>query len=396
MSHPAPAVILGVDSITGLQSARLLADRGIEVMGVARNGRHFASASRRLRAVVEASSDDLVGVLESFDAALGRPFVVIPCSDSWVSALAGSRPRWPHHVRSVSPEPDMIDTLMSKVGFSEFAARNGFAVPRTVVLADGEGIEGPIQELRFPLVVKPDRKPANWDAWMGGKVSVARDPAQLRSVVRRGLQRADSLIVQEWVEGGEDALLSFNGYFDRHSMPLAAFTARKLRQWPPGAGTSASGEEIRDDEIVDLAIELFQKASFRGLAYLEVKRRSSDGLPVLIEANVGRPTGRSAICEAGGVELVYSAYRDALGLPPLSDNRQLYRGVKWVYLRHEVQAAVSAMRGGELTGRQWLRSLRGRKVYAVWSVGDPLPFFVDIYHTVRKVLTRRRWGRASD
>lgn len=385
-----PTVLLGVDSITGLQTTRLLADRGIPVVGVARDGKHFACRSRRLDETLEASPEDLVSVLARFDDRFQSPFVVIACSDSWVSALAHSRADWPTNVRSVVPDAGVVDRLMDKVDFAEFAALNGFPTPKTMVVKEGGSVGATIREIGFPAVVKPNRKPPNWDLWMGGKVSVVHDAIELRDVVQRGLQRAGSLIVQEWVGGSEDNLVSFNGYFDSHSQPLASFTARKLRQWPPGAGTSASGEEVRDDEVASMAIEVFQKAGFQGLAYLEVKRPYADGSPVVLEANVGRPTGRSAICEAGGVELVYSAYRDALGLPPLADNEQTHRGVKWVYLRHDVQAAFVAIKERRLTVRGWLRSLRGPKVYAVWSLRDPLPFLADIYRTVRKVLSRRR------
>lgn len=358
--------------------------------GVARDGGHFACRSRRVLETVVAAPEDLVSVLGRFDDRFRRPFAVIACSDSWVSALAATRPEWPANVRSVVSDSEVVNRLMDKAEFAEFTVRHGIPTPKTMVVTEEASVGETGREIGFPAVVKPNRKPAHWDQWMGGKVSVVHDATELRDVIRRGLQQAESLIVQEWVGGGEDNLISFNGYFDRHSQALAAFTARKLRQWPPGAGTSASGEEIRDDEVTDLAIEAFQKAGFQGLAYLEVKRRYPDGDPMVLEANVGRPTGRSAICEGGGVELVYSAYRDALGLPPLTANEQTYRGVKWVYLRHDVQAAFVAIKQRRLTLGGWLSSLRGPKVYAVWSLRDPVPFFADIYRSLGKVLRRCR------
>lgn len=379
-----PAVVLELDCMTGLQTARILAGHGIPVVGVAADRRHFACRSRRVREVVEAVPDDLPAVLSRLAARRAGPFFVVPCSDRYVTALLACRSQWPEDMRIVLPEPEVAELLMDKARFAEFAEANGIPIPRTVVLRHADEAER-CADLTYPLVVKPAPKPAGWDDLMGGKVSVVRDPQMLRMVIERGLPHCEALVVQEWVAGEEDALISFNGYFDRHSQPLAAFMARKLRQWPPKAGTSASGEEIRDDATLELSTTLFGKVNYRGLAYLEVKRDAKSGLPMVIEPNIGRPTGRSAISEAGGVELVYSAYRDALGMPPLADNRQKYTGVKWVYLRHDLQAAVVAIRSGELTIREWLRSLRGPKYFAVWSLTDPLPFFVDIFHAVRKL-----------
>jgi predicted ATP-grasp superfamily ATP-dependent carboligase len=43
----------------------------------------------------------------------------------------------------------------------------------------------------------------------------------------------------------------------------------------------------------------------------------------------------------------------------------------------------------ELRVADWFRSLRGKKVYAVWSWRDPMPFFVDIAEALAKLARRR-------
>jgi predicted ATP-grasp superfamily ATP-dependent carboligase len=123
------------------------------------------------------------------------------------------------------------------------------------------------------------------------------------------------VLVQEWVEGGDDHLYSFNGYFDASGQPLATFIARKVRQWPPHTGMSSLGVECRNDVVLETALRLFASVPYRGFAYFEMKRDARTGQHYAIEANIGRPTGRSPIAEAGGVELHYTAYCDALGLP---------------------------------------------------------------------------------
>ena len=126
---------------------------------------------------------------------------------------------------------------------------------------------------------------------------------------------APFLLAQEWIPGPEHELYSCNAVFGAGGRPLATFVARKVRQWPPDIGTSASGEECRNDEVLDTTIRLFGGLGYRGLAYLEMKRDIRTGKLWIVEPNVGRPTGRSAIAEAGGVELVLTAYCDAARLP---------------------------------------------------------------------------------
>jgi D-aspartate ligase len=217
----------------------------------------------------------------------------------------------------------------------------------------------------------------------------ARDPQELLDIYDRVAGWAPVLLAQEWVEGPEDALFSCNAYFDAAGVPLVTFVARKLRQWPPQVGTSASGEECRNDEVLDETLRVFGSVGFHGLAYLEMKRDSRTGSMMIIEPNVGRPTGRSAIAEGGGVELVYTAYCDAAGLPLPEARTQQYVGTTWLDVRRDVQAAAVGMRRGELTAREWLSSLRGPRTHAIWSARDPRPFATDLV-SVLGTVTRRR------
>ena len=171
--------------------------------------------------------------------------------------------------------------------------------------------------------------------------------------------------------------------------------ARKLRQWPPEAGSSCLGEEVRNDVVLETTLDLFQRLGYRGLGYLEMKRDVRTGKHYIIEANVGRPTGRSAIAEAGGVPLLYTAYCDSMGLPLPENREQQYSGAKWIDLRHDFQSAWTYWRRGQLTLGDWVASVRGRKGYAVFSLRDPLPFLADLWRAVTLAGRRLRpRGRA--
>jgi predicted ATP-grasp superfamily ATP-dependent carboligase len=197
-------------------------------------------------------------------------------------------------------------------------------------------------------------------------------------------------MVQEWIEGTDADLYSCNCYFNAASEPLVTFTARKLRQWPPETGTSCLGEEVRNDEVLQETIRLFRGVSYHGLGYVEMKRDERTGKHYIIEPNIGRPTGRSAIAEAGGVELLYTMYCDVVGLPLPPNRQQTYGGVKWIYWRHDFQSALHYWRKGELSLRQWWRSWSGRKASAVFSWTDPLPFCLDWLNSARLLLGGRK------
>jgi len=79
-------------------------------------------------------------------------------------------------------------------------------------------------------------------------------------------------------------------------------------------------------------------------------------------------------------------YCDTLGLPVPKDRVQKYGTVKWMCIRRDHQSAVHHWRKGELTFKEWRCSLRGKKVYALFSWADPGPFLGDLIRSVRLYL----------
>ncbi len=391
-----PAVVVGLDCITGLQTARILSRAGIPVVGVAADRGHFACRTRSCRSVHQGatSGPGLVQGLEQLAAGLDARAVLFPCTDASVYTISEHRARLDRHYHVRLAPHEVVHTLMDKAAFTGFAERHALPVPRTRTVRTRAELIRAGSELAFPVVVKPTVKTATWTNHTRAKAFEVHDEQALTALYDRVSGWTDELIVQEWVVGGEDALYSFNGYFGDDGQPLATFIARKLRQWPPRTGTSASGEECRNDTVLDLAIELFGAAGYRGLAYLEVKRDARTGRHVIIEPNVGRPTGRSAIAEAGGVPLLATVYADALGRTLPEPRTQTYGRAKWVYLRHDVQAGIHAWRHRRLGFLGWIRSLSGHRGYAVWSLRDPVPFVMDLVRTAGKLLGRRE-GRSA-
>ena len=287
-----------------------------------------------------------------------------------MSAISEARSRLDYHI--ALPDPEVIDVLADKSRFLVHCAEIGVPVSPYRVLQDRADAAAAAVELRYPIVMKPVRDRGDWLARVGKKAIQVFEQAHVLELWDR-IEPDYPIMVQEWIEGGDDHLYSFNAYFASDGRALATFTAQKIRQWPPHAGVSSFGIECRNDEVLDAALRLFGSLPYRGFAYLEMKRDARTGKHYAIEANIGRPTGRSPIAEAGGVELHYTAYCDALGLPLPRERVQTYGRAKWIYLTRDAASAWYYRGRGELTIREWLRSLRGIRADAVFSWRDQDP-----------------------
>jgi D-aspartate ligase len=373
-TYDLPAVVLGLDELPGIQTARILAERGVTVIGVAHKPNHYSLRTNAIagRFIICPTEISLLQALVARGKSIDprRP-VLVPCTDDYVAIISRNREVLERYYRIALPDAATVEMLAGKSSFARFAMREGLAVPATYILESSADALEAASKLSYPAVLKPETKTCEWWANTFAKAITVNEPDELVQVYEITHQWAPRLIVQEWVEGGEDNLFSCNCYFGADSRPLATFIARKIRQWPPQTGITSLGEECRNDAVLEESVRLLTRAGYRGLGYVEVKRDARSGKYKIIEVNVGRPTGRSALAETCGVELLMTMYCDLAGLPLPEERIQRYTGGKWIQLVNDCRSAWHYWKKGELTVWQWLRTLKGVRKDAILRFSDP-------------------------
>ncbi|MCB2180236.1 carboxylate--amine ligase [bacterium] len=391
------AIVIGIDHMNGLQTARIFADRGVPVIGVARDPKHYCCKTNTCERILTADhgTDDLILALEELGPTLAQKAVLVPCLDPNVRLISEHRERLEKWFHVVLAPKETVSTLMNKELFYQYALENDIPISATRFLNSKADVEQAGAELRFPCVVKPPMRTAQWNELGTKKAYKVNSPEELFELYEHFKGWSEALIIQEWVVGPESNLYSCNVYFNRAGKPLATFVARKLRQWPPITGESSLGEEIRNDFVLEETIKLFEGIGYYGLGYVEFKKDERTGDHFIIEPNIGRPTGRSAIAEAGGVEILYTMYCDVLGLELPPNPGQQYNGVKWIGIRRDFQSAVYHWRHSDLTIREYFRSIQGPKAYALYSPSDLGPFVGDLIRSAKLLLSPGRSKRSE-
>lgn len=380
------AIVIGLDGINGIQTARILADHDVPIIAIATDPDHYCCRTKVCEKILiaDTTNEDFIRELETLGPKLDQKAVLFPCDDTNVLLVSRYRQRLEKWFHVMLPDQAVVEKLMNKASFYTYCQENGFSVPAMRILRSRAEAEEAAAELNFPCILKPPLSAdPKWgkNNWL--KAYKVSQPSELLMIYDRASTLAQELIVQEWISGPDSHLFSCNCYLDDRSKPIATFVARKIRQWPPVVGESSLGEECREDVVRDETVRLLQGAEHRGLGYIEIKRDVSSGEYFILDPNIGRPTGRSAIAEAGGVELLYTMYCDAVGWPLPENSQQTYGGVKWISLRRDLQSALYHWRQGDLSLMDWWRSVRGRKTYALFSWTDPGPFIGDLQRAIR-------------
>ena len=194
------------------------------------------------------------------------------------------------------------------------------------------------------------------------------------------------MIIQEMIPGPDENLVYVSFYLNRQSRPLALFAGRKLRILPVGFGSASYVRSFYDAELEQVALHLLLNVRYQGLGGLEFKKDARDGCYKLIEFNTrfGMWDGLGIRC---GVDTPYTAYQDILNRPV--EAQLTYRkNVIWIDLQRDVRAFWSYHQQGRLTFSQWLQSLRGEKMWAIYSRDDWRPGVIFSFNMLRLLLAR--------
>lgn len=373
-------IVIGLDHIIGLQTARIFTQRRVPVIGVAKNPKHFCCRTKVCEKILFTEPDacDLIELLISLGRELEQKSVLVTCRDMYVLLISRHRQALEPFYHIALPEAAVVEMLMDKESFYKFALDENLPIPKYFMIKNKIEAEIAAEKLRFPCILKPPLKTPSWVKQTDCKAYKVHNKAEFFKTYEQCSDWTEILMGQEWIPGDDTYLYSCNSYFNSDSQPLVTFTAAKLRQWPPETGSTSLGVECKNDVVLSESTRLFKKVAFKGLAYLEMKRDVRNGEYYIIEPNIGRPTGRSALAEACGVELLYTMYCDSIGFPLSDETKQKFVGVKWIHLRADLMSALKYWRRGDLRMGDWWRSLRGPKFYAVLAWKDPLPFLAEL------------------
>jgi predicted ATP-grasp superfamily ATP-dependent carboligase len=282
---------------------------------------------------------------------------------------------------------------MNKPRFYEFAKNENLPVAKFFLLKSRNDAEEAARKLNFPCVLKPHMRSPKWEENTKLKAFKVINRDDFLKMYDRICDWSDTLMLQEWIEGDDTSLYSCNCYYNNNSESLVNFTAKKLRQWPIVTGNTSLGVDVIDETVLEVTTDLFKKVNYVGLGYVEIKKDIKTGQYYIIEPNIGRPTGRSALSEACGVDLIYTMYCDCLGLPLPDTRTQKFKNIKWIHLRTDLQSSYNYWKKGKLTFREWLRSMKGKKFYAVISLKDPAPFLTElkagIVFSIKSMFTKK-------
>lgn len=371
------ALVIGGD-YQGLGIARSLGRRGIPV-AVLDDEASIAPRSRyvqhSLRVPTLRSSESTKDALHEAARRFGLDgWVLFPTREETVAAVAQHRDELARTFRVPTPPWASVRVAWDKRQTYQVAERLGIDVPRCWFPRS----EADLSEVALdsPVIIKPAIK-EHFFYETGAKAWRADNRDELLQKFRLAttIIPAEEVIVQELVPGGGGQQLAYCA-FVKNGEPVGSMTVIRRRQHPSDFGRASTFVETVDlPELEAPSLRLLREMDYYGLVELEFKRDEHSGAVKLLDVNA-RTWGYHGLGPAAGVDFPALLHRDQVGLPVQPCRARA--GVRWVRLITDVPNAVRDIRHRRVRAADYLRSLRGIDVGAVWASDDPLPALAEL------------------
>jgi len=373
-----PALILKIGGYPihhgGLGIIRSLGTLGIPVYTVIEHRLAPAALSRYLagtfvwdtRGVQRA---ELLKGLVNIGRRLNRPTILIPTDDFaavLVAEEAAVLRQW-----FVFPElqENIPRTLANKQLLHALCRDMKIPQPGAIFPNSIDDVRELLRKLTWPVAVKAI------SPWPRPSVSVriVHSAEALLAIYRQTeIDHTSNFFIQEYIPDGVDWF--FHGYCNAQSDCIAAFTGRKLRSYPPYAGSTVLGQSVSNDALSSQTEKLLKTINYAGIMDIDYRFDRRDSLYKILDFNPRIGAQFRLFEDREGTDVVRAMYRDLTN--QLVRRSPQVDGRIFIDESHDFLSSLHGFWNRKLTFADWWRSFKGVREFAWFKWKDPAPFLM--------------------
>jgi predicted ATP-grasp superfamily ATP-dependent carboligase len=253
----------------------------------------------------------------------------------------------------------------------EIAHRSGVATAQSVIPRSQEDVKQFLETAVFPVMVKATDA-VRLRRRTGGTKFLVHTRAELLELYAQAEDRDEpNLLIQEFIPG-EDWM--FNGYFDQASRCRFGVTGKKIRRFPVNTGVTSLGICLPNETVHKTTTEFMRAIGYQGILDIGYRRDSRNGQYKVLDVNPRIGCTFRLFTSVNGMDVARALYLDLTGQPAVA--AEVAEGRKWIVEDFDLFSALRSWRMGDLTLKDWGRSLRGVQEAACFALDDPLPFLL--------------------
>lgn len=369
-----PAIVLSSHNI-GLAVIRALGIRGVPVFVMYYDNKDMGYVSKYVKEYVRVphpgkSEEQFVDALISHADRFGHG-ILFPADDATLTAVSRHKKALAAHYIVAAVGSEIAEKFLVKKHTYAIAEQINIPVPRTLVPRSLDDLEARRNEIEFPCLIKPCQSHLYVEHF-GRKMTKVANYDQLAAAFKEAERIGLEVMVQELIPGDDAKGVNYNSYF-WNGLPLAEFTAEKVRLSPPGFGIPRVVVSKDVPEIVESGRRLLNAIGFQGYSCTEFKKDARDNRYKLMEVN-GRHNRSALLAVRCGVNFPWIEYNHLAG-NGVALFRRPQQGTFWIDEFKDVVDTVHYAREERYSLNEYVRPYMRPHVFATFDRKDLKPFF---------------------
>lgn len=360
--------------VQGLSNVRSLGELGIPVfvMDVCHCLAQYSKYCKKFFTCPPFDSDEFIDfLLEIGKSENLEGWVLIPSNDYIVENLSKNINRLSPYYKTIAPEPEILDKIVSKKKLLELAELCGTPIPKTCYPQNVEQVD----LLRFPILIR-GVKGLSFYKSIHAKAIQIDELSGLKIVLDDVLKKVsnDNVMIQELIPDDKiHKVVSFTCFVEKGEVKTY-WMGEKLREHPIKYGTATMSQSVFVPEILQFAKPLVKALNYTGVCEIEFMYEPRDGEYKLIEINP-RTWLWVGLAKACGVNYALMIYNYLNGI--LNEYPSQYKdGIKWINWLTDAFFGLKGLVLGYYSVGEYLKLLKGKKIKAVWCWKDVKPGLV--------------------
>ncbi|MBI9014539.1 MAG: carboxylate--amine ligase [Clostridiales bacterium] len=371
------AVVLGSNYYIGLSIIRCLGKENIHVVAMDYNRINTYGASSKylkeqLIVPYYKNEAELLEYLIRYGKMQSLKPVLYPTADAYVAFMDKHLEELKEYYLIPMTEQGLWTKVMNKAGLQELAEKHHVKIPATMN-ADSIDWSNFNDLIGFPCLLKPTDSPGFVNRYRK-KMFVCNNKESLLKSIEQAQSDGFSMIVQRKIVGADSNVCTYDCYLNQSSQVSHSMTCQKIRQFPINYGASSYTLQRHIEVLHQIGQRFLEAIGFKGFAEIEFKRDDRNDEYYLIEVNT-RTTTLNCLLEKAGINFPLVAYKELTGqaLP-----KNIFKASTNYTFRYHIEDLISIVKyfkTHQLTLVDYLKNMRYKTIYAIWSFDDPKPYF---------------------
>jgi D-aspartate ligase len=368
-----PAIVLSAHT-TGTGIIRALGEQSVPVMAVYYEDTDMGYVSKYVQSKISAphpehEEKEFIELLLDYASQFGNG-VLMPADDATLVAVSKNKELLSRHYIVACNEWDVTRSLIQKDFTYKIAQSYGIPVPQTIVPKNLIDVEKYAETANFPCLLKPCESHKYFEIFRR-KVYRARNADELIMAYNQASEAGLEVLLQEYIPGDDTQGVNYNSYY-WDGKPLAEYTARKVRLYPPEFGVPRVLVSRSVPEVIGPGRKILAALNYHGYACTEFKKDSRDGIYKFMEVN-GRHNRSLLLAVKCGVNFPLLEYNHLVyGYLPGANG--VKKDVYWIDFTKDLIGNVRYRKRENLSLAQYMTPYFKPHLCAIFSLRDPMPF----------------------